>query len=126
MEVAVDAQNKQPSTENSDEEYMIPVNEAWPEGAAPVPVGSTPTSPAVVTSPSQESKDKSATLQSMTSNIYEDLMDSSTDEDGQCDRSTATTITERGDIFSDCLDETFENEDHAKGLPLAPLSDPSR
>lgn len=90
---------------------MVPVNE-WPEDVAPVPDVNSPlhsTSHAP-----NHTHNKSATLQSVTSNIYEDLMDSSSDEGKQGTGSSNA----RPDIFSDYLDETFENEDLEKGLPF--------
>lgn len=115
MEAAVEKVSHELSEDNSEDEYMTPVNsEQWPEGTAPVPKEDClPSSPNNHEAVPGNLKAKTATLQSVTSNIYEDLIDSSTD--GDDDGSAVGTSTDRGDVFSDCLDETFENEDIAKG-----------
>lgn len=84
---------------------MIPVNKlaSWPDEAAPHPPGS----------PSLQANNHTAkadTLESVGSNVYEDLESSS--DDGQ----STGTLAKSDDVYSDYLDETFADEDDAKGL----------
>jgi len=80
---------------------MVPVSkkEEWPDSTAPSPNKNNPGPPA-----------KSDTLQSMSSNVYEDL-DSSSEDDAR-----NSFLVPSEDVYSDYVDETFENEDSVQGL----------
>ena len=54
-------------------------------------------------------RSKGDTLQSQTSNIYEDLVDTSSENGSE--------VSLNPDVYSDFLDETFENAESVKGMP---------
>lgn len=86
-----------------EDEYLVPTSvqrgESWPEETPPP----APSSPSNNTTTSD-------TLNSITSNVYEDMLSSENEDDN-----SSSDGNSNEDLYSDVFDETFDNEDDAKG-----------
>lgn len=124
MNTIADSKVQHDSTSSDDsscDDYMVPIRmEDWPDMEAPTPPGSPRVFeftrlPLTTVEESDEYKAKSATLQSFSSNIYEDLESSSDDGNGELDDTASAADS---DNYSHRLDETLDNPDILKGLIL--------